>query len=187
MSRIGKALINIPKEVTVTVSGSEVLVKGPKGELRYSIPNGLSVHSEGAIVEVRIAGGGDKARQALHGYLRAVIANGVVGVTKGWTKTLELSGVGYRAALSGVNVVLTVGFSHPVTVAPPNGIAFSVTEGKIIIAGIDKQAVGQTAASIREIKKPEPYKGKGIKYEGEYIRKKAGKAKAVGTAAGGTK
>ena len=187
MSRIGNAIIIVPKEATVTITGSSVVVKGPKGELRYAVPNGLSVHNEGAVVEVKIAGGGDKARQALHGYLRAVLANGVVGVTKGWTKTLELSGVGYRAALSGTSVVLTVGFSHPVTVAPPAGISFSVTEGKIIVAGIDKQAVGQTAASIREIKKPEPYKGKGIKYEGEYIRKKAGKAKAVGGAPGGAK
>ena len=186
MSRIGKAIIDIPKEVTVTKDGDLVMVKGPKGELRHGIPYGLSITITEGHLEVECKSS-DKAKQALHGYFRAELANAVTGVTKGWTKTLELSGVGYRAAVNGVNLVLTIGFSHPVTVTPPQGIVFSVNESKIIVAGISKQEVGQTAASIREIKKPEPYKGKGIKYEGEYIRKKAGKAKAVGGAPGGAK
>ncbi len=129
----------------------------------------------------------DKPSKSLHGYLRATLANAITGVTKGWTRTLELSGVGYRASVSGVNLVLTIGFSHPVTIEPPSGISFTVNESKIIVSGIDRQAVGQMAASIREKKKPEPYKGKGIKYEGEHIRKKAGKAKAVSGAVGGAK
>jgi len=186
MSRIGKAIIDVPKEVTVTKDGSDIVVRGVKGELRHGIPYGLTVAISDGKLEVECKSS-DKAKQAIHGYFRAELANAVAGVTKGWTKTLELSGVGYRAAVNGVNLVLTIGFSHPVTVAPPAGIAFTVNEGKIVVAGIDKQAVGQVAASIREIKKPEPYKGKGIKYEGEYIRKKAGKAKAVGGAPGGVK
>jgi large subunit ribosomal protein L6 len=183
MSRIGKAIIDIPKEANVTNTGDHIVIKGPKGELRHAIPYGLTVTITDGKLEV-VCKSSDKARQAIHGYYRAELANAVTGVTRGWTKVLELSGVGFRAAVTGVNLVLTIGFSHPVTVVPPAGITFSVNEGKIVVAGIDKQTVGQTAASIREIKKPEPYKGKGIKYEGEYIRKKAGKAKAVGGAPG---
>jgi large subunit ribosomal protein L6 len=186
MSRIGNAIITIPKEVTITQEGDMMVVKGPKGELRYSIPYGLSVEINDSILTVKRANN-DKPKRALHGYLRATLSNAVTGVTKGWTRILELSGVGYRSALSGVNLVLTIGFSHPVTIVPPTGITFSVNEGKIMISGVDKQSVGQVAASIREIKKPEPYKGKGIKYEGEHIRKKAGKAKAVGGAPGAAK
>jgi large subunit ribosomal protein L6 len=186
MSRIGNAIITIPKEVTITKEKDVMVVKGPKGELRCGIPYGLIVEINDSLLTVKRTNN-DKPKRALHGYLRATLANAVTGVTTGWTRTLELSGVGYRAALAGVNLVLTVGFSHPVTVVPPLGISFSVNEGKIVVSGIDKQIVGQTAASIREIRKPEPYKGKGIKYEGEYIRKKAGKAKAVGSAPGGAK
>jgi large subunit ribosomal protein L6 len=186
MSRIGNAIIIIPKEVTVTKDGTTVVVKGPKGELRLEVPHGLTVEMEDAQIHVKCSRN-DKPSRALHGYVRATLANAVTGVTRGWTKTLELSGVGYRATVDGVNLVLTIGFSHPVTIVPPAGISFSVNEGKIITSGIDKQAVGQMAASIREIKKPEPYKGKGIKYEGEHIRKKAGKAKAVSGAPGGAK
>ena len=124
----------------------------------------------------------------MHGFLRAQIANQIKGVSEGWTKALELVGVGYRAAVSGNNLVLTVGFSHPVTIEPSAGISFEVQEGKIVVSGNDKQAVGQVAATVRGVKEPEPYKGKGIKYQGEYIRKKAGKsAKAVGGAPGGAK
>jgi large subunit ribosomal protein L6 len=183
MSRIGNAIIVVPKEVTITQTGSEILVKGTKGEIRVSTPPGLTLKTEGESLHI-LRNHNDKPSRSLHGYLRATLANAVNGVTKGWTKTLELSGVGYRASLSGVNLVLTIGFSHPVTVAPPPGIAFAVTDNKIVISGVSRQEVGQIAASIREIKKPEPYKGKGIKYEGEYIRKKAGKAKAVGGAPG---
>ena len=183
MSRIGNAPITVPKETTITKEGAVVVVKGPKGELRLSVPHGFAVEVNGDQLTVELAKGGG-SDHALHGYLRANMANAVEGVTKGWNRVLELSGVGYRATLSGVNLVLTVGFSHPVTVTPPPGITFAVNEGKIVVSGIDRQVVGQTAAGIRAVKKPEPYKGKGIKYEGEYIRKKAGKAKAVGGAPG---
>jgi large subunit ribosomal protein L6 len=186
MSRIGNAIITVGKEVTVTKDGSTIIVKGVKGELRLAVPEGLNVEIKDSEIHV-ICKSQEKPQRAIHGYMRATLSNAVVGVSRGWTKTLELSGVGYRAAVTGVDLVLTIGFSHPVTIVPPPGIAFAVNEGKIIISGIDKQAVGQTAASIREIKKPEPYKGKGIKYEGEHIRKKAGKAKAVGGAPGGAK
>lgn len=186
MSRIGKAPIIVPKEVTVTTEGTTVVVKGPKGELKFSIPKGLSTHKEGETLTIAIEGN-DRDMGAIHGYFRAAIANAIVGVTKAWTRTLELSGVGYRAAVTGTNLTLTIGFSHPVVVTPPVGITFAVNEGKIMITGVDKQVVGQTAAQIRAIKKPEPYKGKGIKYEGEHIRKKAGKAKAVGGAPGAAK
>lgn len=184
MSRIGNAIIIVPSIATVSVEGTSVVVKGPKGELRMIIPARISVKAADGNIEVK-RNGNDKPTRALHGYVRANIDNLVTGVTKGWTKTLELSGVGYRAAVTGVNLTLNLGFSHPVTVIPPVGIQFAATEGKIVVSGTDKQLVGQVAASIREIKKPEPYKGKGIKYQGEHIRKKAGKAaKAIGGAPG---
>lgn len=185
MSRIGNAIITIPKEATVTLVGDEIVVKGTKGEIRIPMPLSLSMTIENDSIQIGRKHN-DKPSKSLHGYLRATLNNAVIGVTKGWTRTLELSGVGYRAALSGVNLVLTIGFSHPVSVTPPTGIAFAVADNKIIVSGINRQEVGQIAAKVREIKKPEPYKGKGIKYEGEYIRKKAGKAKAV-SGAGGAK
>lgn len=182
MSRIGKTPINVPQEVTVTKEGNIVVVKGPKGELRLTLPPKIDLKAKGEQLEITSAGQ-DKRSSALHGFVRAQLANYIKGVTSGWSKVLELSGVGFRAAITGANLVLTVGFSHPVTIAPPPGITLSVVEGRIVISGIDKQLVGQVAAGIREIKKPEPYKGKGIKYQGEHIRKKAGKsAKAVGGA-----
>lgn len=183
MSRIGNAPIIIPKDVTVMVAAHEVNVSGAKGQLKVGIPDGITVSQEGDVLTVSRKNN-DKPKRALHGYVRANLSNAVDGVSKGWTKTLELSGVGYRANLSGANLVLSVGFSHQVTIIPPKGIAFAVNEGKIVISGVDKQEVGQTAAKIRAVKEPEPYKGKGIKYEGEHIRKKAGKAKAVGGAPG---
>ncbi len=184
MSRIGKQIISIADNAQVTVSDGSVVLKGPKGERTLPIPEGLSVSVAGTTLTVAR---GDDARQsrAIHGYFRSELNNAIIGVTKTWTKTLELSGVGYRAAMNGTSVVLTVGFSHPVTIAAPAGITLSVAEGKIVVSGTDKHAVGQTAATIRAVKKPEPYKGKGIKYVGEYIRRKAGKsAKAVGGAPG---
>lgn len=184
MSRIGNAIIVVPKEATVSVDGTQVSVKGPKGELSMQMPFRVSMKMADGNIEIERKGN-DKPTRALHGYVRANLANLITGVTKGWTKTLELSGVGYRAAITGVNLTLNLGFSHPVTIAPPSGIQFAVTEGKVVISGVDKQLVGQTAAIIRAVKKPEPYKGKGIKYQGEHIRKKAGKAaKAVGGAPG---
>ncbi len=183
MSRIGNAIITITKDVSITQDPNEIVIKGAKGEIRLPMPKGLVVKIENDQIAVSRLHN-DKASKSIHGFLRAVIANAVTGVTKGWTKTLEMSGVGYRAAMSGANAVLSVGFSHQVTMTPPEGITFSVAENKILVSGIDRQIVGQTAAKIREVKKPEPYKGKGIKYEGEHIRKKAGKAKAAGGAGG---
>jgi large subunit ribosomal protein L6 len=187
MSRIGKAPISIKPAVTITESGNTISVKGPKGSLSFVIPVGISIVMKDQILTVE-ASGKDSKTTALHGLVRAQIDNMIHGVSEGWTKTLVLAGVGYRAALSGTDLVLTVGFSHPVTIAPPSGIQFSIQEGKIIVSGMDKQAVGQIASDIRKVKPPEPYKGKGIMYEGEHIRKKAGKsAKGVGGAPGATK
>lgn len=169
---------------TVSVQDGRLTVKGPHGELGISIPGVLTVKVDGPTISLE-RHNEDRQTRALHGLIRSEIANAIAGVTMEWKKTLELSGVGYRAAINGQALVLTIGFSHPVTVLPPEGITFAVTEGKVVISGVDKRAVGQTAATIRAIKKPEPYKGKGIKYIGEHIRKKAGKsAKAVGGAPG---
>lgn len=174
--------MKIPQNVTLTTDARSMQVKGPKGEQHRSIPLGIQIHQEGDTMLIKRSHE-DKRSKALHGFMRAQLANDITGVANGWTKILELSGVGYRAALSGADLVLTVGFSHPVTIAPPSGIQFSIAEGKIVVWGVDKQTVGQIAAIIRGVKVPEPYKGKGIKYQGEYIRKKAGKAaKAVGGA-----
>jgi len=184
MSRIGNTPIQIPSTVTVTKDGKITTVKGPKGELSITVPIGVTVIIGEKEVKIE-SKGADKKSRAIHGFVRSKINNDVVGVTKEWSKTLELSGVGYRANITGSDLVLTIGFSHPVTIHPPQGITFSVVEGKIVVSGIDKHLVGQIAANVRAMKKPEPYKGKGILYSGEHIRKKAGKAaKAVGGALG---
>jgi large subunit ribosomal protein L6 len=179
MSRIGRQPIEIPEGVTVEVAGSRVSVAGPKGTLDQQVHQEMLVAVEDGAVRVQRpsdAGG----HRALHGLTRTLIANMVEGVTKGFEKALEIHGVGYRAALNGADIELQVGFSHPVTVAPPDGIEFEVpAANRIVVRGIDKQLVGQVAANIRKIRKPEPYKGKGIRYEGEYVRKKAGKAAAA--------
>lgn len=183
MSRIGKAPIHVPHDVALTLTDQRVVVKGPKGEIVRVVPKGISVVMKNSDIHVN-AKSQDKRTKALHGLVRARLASDVTGVTTGWTKTLELSGVGYRASLSGTNLVLAIGFSHPVTIEPPAGITFSLVEGKIVVSGISKDLVGQITANIRAIKKPEPYKGKGILYAGEIVRKKAGKAKAIGGAPG---
>ncbi len=184
MSRIGNAIITVPSDVSVKTEGARMAIGGPKGELVVTIPQGISVASVGDKLTVARSSD-EKPARALHGFVRAEIANSIEGVTRGWAKHLELSGVGYRATMNGSDLVLSIGFSHPITVAPPPGITLSIVEGKIVVSGTDKQAVGQIAASIRAFKKPEPYKGKGIKYVGEHIRKKAGKAaKAIGGAPG---
>lgn len=186
MSRIGNAPVHIPDGVTVTITDADVVVQGEKGQLHVSIQSGISVkRTANQLVVARDHNDGNA--RALHGFIRSELSNAIIGVSQGWSKTLELVGVGYRAIANGASITLTIGFSHPVIVTPPEGISLSVTEGKIVIEGINKQLVGQVAAKIREMKKPEPYKGKGIKYEGEIIRKKAGKsAKAIG-ATGGVK
>jgi len=180
MSRIGKKPVAIPSGVSVTVGASEVTVKGPKGQLSLAIPNMCKVTQEGAEINVaRI--GNDKPMRAAHGTTRAHLNNMVKGVTDGFTKDLEIVGVGYKAEAKGQTLTLTIGFSHPVTFTAPQGITIETPEPtKIKISGIDRQKVGQIAAEIRGVRPPEPYKGKGIKYIDEYIERKAGKS-AVGS------
>ena len=176
MSRIGKLPIPLPAGVTVEINGQDVAVKGPKGELKLTVSKPITVSQEdGSVI---VASPDDEAvSKSLHGLTRSLIANNVHGVSEGFTKALEIVGTGYRAALKGATVELSLGFSHPVLVTPPEGITL-VVEGntKIIVSGIDKQAVGEMAANIRKLRKPEPYKGKGVRYEGERVRRKAGKA-----------
>ncbi|HKY13149.1 MAG TPA: 50S ribosomal protein L6 [Gaiellaceae bacterium] len=175
MSRIGKSPIEIPTGVSVSVLTDRVMVNGPLGELSQGIPRRMKVEqSDGELIVSRPTERGDD--RALHGLTRSLIANMVEGVTKGFEKRLEVQGVGYRAALRGQALELSVGFSHPVVVEPPAGITFEVpTPTEILVKGIDKQQVGQTAAEVRAVRPPEPYKGKGIRYEGEYVRRKVGK------------
>ncbi len=176
MSRIGKLPIPVPAGVTVEINGQDVSVKGPKGELKLTISKPITASvEEGNVI---VARPDDEAvSKSLHGLTRSLIANNVHGVAEGFTKALEIVGTGYRAAAKGAGIELSLGFSHPVIVTPPQGVTL-VVEGntKIIVSGIDKQAVGEMAANIRKIRKPEPYKGKGVRYEGERVRRKAGKA-----------
>jgi large subunit ribosomal protein L6 len=177
MSRIGRLPIPVPAGVEVTLDGQAVSVKGPKGTLSHTVAEPIVVErgEDGTLTVTRP----DDSRSArsLHGLSRTLIANMVDGVTKGYTKKLELSGVGYRVALKGQALEFAVGYSHPVVVNPPAGITFAVeTPTKFSVSGIDKQLVGEVSANIRKIRKPDPYKAKGIKYEGEKIRRKVGKA-----------
>ena len=176
MSRIGKQPIEIPSGVEVSVDGSRVTVKGPRGTLERTFHQEVTIVKDDGVVLVERPD--DEAfHRALHGLTRTLIANMVEGVTKGYEKRLEIVGVGYRAALKGDDLELAVGFSHPVAFARPEGIEFEVpAPTRIVVRGNDKQQVGEIAATIRKVRKPEPYKGKGIRYEGEYVRKKAGKA-----------
>jgi large subunit ribosomal protein L6 len=175
MSRIGKQPIPLPQSVNVSLSPGRVQVNGPLGELVQQIPARMKVEQrDGELVVERPTDRGDD--RALHGLTRSLIANMVEGVTQGFEKRLEIQGVGYRAALRGQALEVQVGFSHPVVKEPPAGIAFEVpTPTEIIVKGTDKQQVGQVAAEIRKIRPPEPYKGKGIRYVGEYVRRKVGK------------
>lgn len=178
MSRVGRLPIPIPSGVTVTLSGQDVRVKGPKGELSSAISPRITVEQrDGELVVTRPTD--QPSDRALHGLTRALISNLVVGVTDGFEKTLNIEGVGYRASMQGQTLNLAVGYSHPVTVDPPKGITLSVEGTQTIkVAGIDKQLVGQVAANIRAYRKPEPYKGKGIRYANERVRRKVGKAGA---------
>src|SRR5262245_12903927 len=175
MSRIGRAPIPIPDGVSVTITGQRVEVKGPRGELRHTVVEPIRVAQEdGAIVVTRPTDRGP--HRSLHGLSRTLVANMVRGVSEGFEKRLEIVGVGYRAQLRGNALEMAVGYSHPVTVAPPEGITFEVpAPTQIVVRGIDKQAVGQVAAEIRAVRPPEPYKGKGIRYAGEPVRRKVGK------------
>jgi large subunit ribosomal protein L6 len=175
MSRIGKKPIEVPAGVIVSVDSGRVTVSGPKGELRQDVPQRMQIaQEEGTVTVTRPTERGED--RALHGLTRSLIANMVEGVTSGFEKRLEIQGVGYRAALAGTNLELQVGYSHPVRITPRQGISFEVpVPTQVIVRGIDKQAVGQTAAEIRRVRPPEPYKGKGIRYEGEQVRRKVGK------------
>jgi large subunit ribosomal protein L6 len=175
MSRIGKSPIQLPDGVTVTIEPARVAVAGPLGTLQQQVPTRMKIEQADGIVTVsRPTERGED--RALHGLTRTIVANMVEGVTKGFEKRLEIQGVGYRAALKGTDLELSVGYSHTVTIKPRTGIAFEVpTPTEILVKGTDKQMVGQTAAEIRKVRPPEPYKGKGIRYEGEYVRRKVGK------------
>ena len=176
MSRIGRAPVEVPGAVNVEISGGRVTVTGPKGELTVPVGRGVEVRQEDGTLVVERDSDSPEHR-AMHGLTRSLIQNAVTGVTDGFTKTLNIAGVGYRAALQGQDVNLQVGYSHPVVISPREGIEFELPNATtIIVRGIDKQRVGQMAAEIRKVRPPEPYKGKGIRYSDEQIRRKVGKA-----------
>ncbi len=176
MSRIGKAPIEVPDRVEVDISAGSVRVRGPRGELTVPVGRGVEVRQEDASIVVERDSDAPRDK-AMHGLTRSLIQNAVTGVTDGFTKTLQIQGVGYRGSLQGQDINLQVGYSHPVTISPREGIEFEVPNpGTIIVRGIDKQRVGQMAAEIRKVRPPEPYKGKGIRYSDEQIRRKVGKA-----------
>lgn len=177
---VGKLPIKLPQGVTVTPEGSKINVSGPKGTLSYNLPKGIVAKVDGS--EIRLESKLDESGSQVFGTTRANIANMVLGVENGFTKEMELVGTGYRAEVSGDTLVLSVGYSHPVKIKAPEGITFKVEKTIITIEGIDKEMVGQIAAKIRQVRPPEPYQGKGIKYKDEKLRRKAGKAaKTVGT------
>jgi large subunit ribosomal protein L6 len=177
MSRIGRMPITVPNGVDVTIDGSNVAVKGPKGSLSHVVVEPISIEraEDGTLVVTRP--NDEREARSRHGLTRTLVANMVTGVTEGYEKTLEIVGVGYRVTAKGSSLEFALGFSHPVTVDPPEGITFEVlAPTRFVVRGIDKQKVGEVAANIRKIRKPEPYKGKGVRYAGEVVRRKAGKA-----------
>jgi len=177
MSRIGRLPIDVPSGVDVTLAGRDVTVKGPKGTLAHSLAEPITIErsDDGPLRVVRPDD--ENRNRALHGLSRTLVANMVTGVTAGYSKTLEIVGVGYRVQAKGANLEFALGFSHPVVVRPPEGITFAVeTPTRFSVSGIDKQQVGETAAKIRKLRRPDPYKGKGARYQGEHIRRKVGKA-----------
>lgn len=175
MSRIGKLPITVPSKVTVTIDGSHVAVKGPKGELSRILSNEVTVELEGDTLLVKRRDESRPARQ-MHGLSRTLVANMVEGVSQGFQRRLEIQGVGYRAQVQGRTLTLNVGYSHPVIIEPPDGVTIAVeTNTNVIVSGFNKEEVGNTAAKIRAVRPPEPYKGKGIRYAGEVVRRKAGK------------
>jgi large subunit ribosomal protein L6 len=176
MSRIGRLPIDIPSGVTVTADNGVIAVKGPKGELSLTVASPIEVAiADNQVVVTRP--NDERLSRSLHGLTRTLINNQIIGVTEGYTKGLEVVGTGYRVAAKGTSLEFALGYSHSITVDPPAGISFTVEgQNKIVVSGIAKQAVGEVAANIRKLRKPEPYKGKGIRYEGEVVRRKAGKA-----------
>jgi len=180
MSRIGRQPVTVPTNVTITVNDENfVVVKGPKGELSRQFPKTITLDRDDGVINVSRPND-EGSQRALHGLSRSLLFNMVTGVTTGYVKTLEVQGVGYLAQLQGSSLQLALGFSHPVVVAPPEGISFTVEGPRVNIEGIDKERVGQVAANIRKLRPPEPYKGKGIRYSGERVRRKPGKAGKVG-------
>ena len=180
MSRIGRQPITVPAGVDVSVSPeNHVVVKGPRGSLARPFPATITIERDGETLTV-VRANDENKQKALHGLSRTLLSNMVVGVTTGFTRTLEVQGVGYRAQIQGTNLQLALGFSHPVVVEPPQGISFVVEGPRIHVQGSDKEHVGQVAANIRKLRPPEPYKGKGIRYSGERVRRKAGKSGKVG-------
>ncbi|MCC5639447.1 50S ribosomal protein L6 [Nostoc sp. CHAB 5844] len=180
MSRIGKRPITIPAKVQVTIDGTKVVVKGPKGELSRDLPVHVTVSQEGETLQVVRKDDSRTSRQ-MHGLSRTLVANMVEGVSQGFQRRLEIQGVGYRAQVQGRNLVLNMGFSHQIQIEPPDGIQFAVENNtNVIVSGYDKEVVGNTAAKIRAVRPPEPYKGKGIRYTGEVVRRKAGKTGGKG-------
>jgi len=176
MSRIGRMPVPIPGGVDVTINGREVTVTGPKGKLSLEVAEPIEVSQRDGVITVTRPNDEGNVR-ALHGLSRSLVANMVTGVTEGYRKTLEIVGVGYRVQARGDNLEFSLGFSHPVTVSPPEGITLRVeTPTRLVVEGIDKQQVGEVAANIRKLRKPDPYKGKGLRYSGEHIRRKVGKA-----------
>ena len=182
MSRVGKLPIPVPAGVTVDLEGNHILVKGPKGTLERDFAPQLSVVAEEGQLRVERPNEQKRSRE-LHGLTRSLINNMVLGVTEGYTRNLEIQGVGYRAQLVGKKLQLNLGYSHPIEIDPPEGIAFAVENPtKVAVTGIDKELVGRIAAQVRATRKPEPYKGKGVRYAGEVVRRKAGKAGKIGGA-----
>jgi large subunit ribosomal protein L6 len=180
MSRIGKRPIPIPAKVTVAISGQTVTIKGPKGELTRTLPGGVMVKQDGETLLVERVDESRTARER-HGLCRTLVANMVEGVSKGFERKLEIQGVGYRAAVQGKTLNMAMGYSHPVNIEPPDGISFAVEANvNVTVSGIDKELVGNTAAKIRAVRPPEPYKGKGIRYQGEVVRRKVGKTGGKG-------
>ncbi|GAA4514513.1 50S ribosomal protein L6 [Brevibacterium yomogidense] len=176
MSRIGKKPISVPSGVDVSVDGQDVRVKGPKGELSLVIPAPISASIEDGTLTV-VRPDEERESRSLHGLTRTLIENLIVGVSEGYSKSLEIVGTGYRVQAKGSNLEFALGFSHSITVEPPEGITFAVEgQNKVTVSGIDKQQVGEVAANIRKLRKPEPYKGKGVRYAGENVRRKVGKA-----------
>ncbi len=177
MSRIGRIPVPVPSGVDVTIDGNLVTVKGPKGQLTHTVAAPIAVDRDDAGALVVTRPDDERASRSLHGLTRTLLANLVTGVTEGYTKKLEIVGTGYRVTAKGETLEFALGFSHPVVVTPPQGITFAVeTPTKFSVQGIDKQQVGEVAANIRKIRKPEPYKGKGVRYAGENVRRKVGKA-----------
>ena len=177
MSRIGRLPITVPAGVEVTIEGADVTVKGPKGTLSHTVPAPITVQrAEDGTLQVTRPND-ERQSRSLHGLTRTLVANMVAGVTEGYTKKLEIVGTGYRVVAKGTDLEFALGFSHPVIIPAPSGISFTVeTPTRFSVSGIDKQQVGEVAANLRKLRKPDPYKGKGVRYEGEVIRRKAGKA-----------